>query len=104
MPSIVLDTSDSQPSWSCPASQGRQVIEKQMNTRCERRGRKVKQGRGWGWWGVLFLMGGIKTGLSQEVTFKGLNEMREQASGVLEVACTGSREPVAPISSQLLVQ
>lgn len=47
---------------------------------------------------------GNRTSFSEEVVFKGLNEMREQASGVLELACAGSREPVAPISSQPLVQ
>lgn len=73
-----------------------------MNTRCERRGRKVNQGRGWGCWGVLLLMGAMKTVFSQEVIFKGLNEVREQASGVLELACAVSREsqlyPSAPSS------
>lgn len=43
-------------------------------------------------WGVLLLMGAMKTVFSQEVIFKDLNEMREQASGVLELACAVSRE------------
>lgn len=47
-------------------------------------------------------MGAVKTVFSQEVIFKDLHEMREQASGVLELACAVSREsqlyPSAPSS------
>lgn len=90
-------------SWSFPTSQGRRVLVKQMNTRCERRGRKVNRGRGWDcWgWGVLLLMGGMKTVFSQEVMFKDLNEVREQArcAGVsLAVSQESPLYPSAPSS------
>lgn len=57
-----------------------------------------------GWDGGAVFNGGIRTGFSNEVTCKGLNEMREQASGVLVLACTSSHEPIVLMSSQLLVE
>lgn len=44
---------------------------------------------------MLLLMGAVKTVFSQEVIFKDLHEMREQASGVLELACAVSRRRIA---------
>lgn len=43
MPSIVLNGGDvNQPSWSCPASQGRQAIKEQVNTTCKRMEKRSK--------------------------------------------------------------